>query len=39
MLFYHDDTVEVGCKQQVVVDNTMNYFLHAIANYDMVFFH
>ena len=50
MLLYPDDTVDIGCKQQVVVDNTMdqykvlvdnkmNYVVHNISNYDPVLFH
>ena len=39
VLLYHDDTVEVGCKYQVVVDNTMNNAVYVIANYDLVLFH
>ena len=49
MFFYPDNTVEVGCKQQVLVDNTMNnqevvvdntlnHVVHEIANYDLFSF-
>ena len=39
VFLYHDDNVDVGCKYQVVVDNTMNHVVHATANYDLVLFH
>ena len=50
VFFYPDDTVNFGCKQQVevdnmmkqyqvVVDNTMNRFVHDISNYYLVLFH
>ena len=39
LFFYHNDTVRVGCKLQVVVDKTFNNAVHAIANYDLIFFH
>ena len=38
-LFYHDNTVDGGSVWQIVVDNTRNFVVHEIANYDLVFFH
>ena len=39
LFFYHENTVGVGCKWQVVVDNTMSSVVHKITDYDLVLFH